>query len=61
MLGACLIQQGQQAVRTFSPMTAALRRRRDGLTQEGCRHGAIERTGCMGDIRYAAASGAAEA
>ena len=45
MLVACVLKQGQKAVRTFSTMTADLLRLLDWLIQEGCTHVAIESTG----------------
>lgn len=45
MLVACLIQQGQKEIRTFSTMTDDLLRLRDWLVAEGCTIVAIESTG----------------
>jgi hypothetical protein len=41
----CLIKQGKRQTRTFSTMTDELLRLTDWLTNEGCTHVAIERTG----------------
>jgi transposase len=45
MLVAGVMKQGKKDVRPFSTLTADLLRLLDGLTQEGCTHGAIESTG----------------